>query len=242
MSKTYTAQEQVDRCMLIREAQNVVGSALHYDMLAKWNELYEDFWTKDEDVCLGINSGYFKGAEAVKGYYAKKTENAAAVAKFLFEKYRDKYEDDATLEDVYGAGYVKGNDFHSAIIEIAEDNQSAKALFQVQSANTNITPKGPLSYWNLSYLGVDLVWEGDTFKIKNLLWVNDINHPVAEPWTEPSKYPDMPEFEAIKAITEPVPTVPQEVLAEYTPDRPLPKYPDMPVPYTTLAETFSYGI
>jgi hypothetical protein len=107
LSKTYTAEQLVDRCLLIREAQNVVGSALHYDMLAKWNDLYETFWSKADDVCMGVNNGYFKGAAAVKGYYAKKTENAAAVAKFLFEKYPDKYIEEATAENVYGAGYVK---------------------------------------------------------------------------------------------------------------------------------------
>ena len=242
MNTTYTAEQLVDRCLLIREAQNVVGSALHYDMLAKWNALYDEFWSKDEDVCMGVNNGYFKGAEAVRGYYTKKTENAAAVSKFLMEKWGDKYIDGATVEDIYGAGYVKGNDFHSAIIELAGDNQSAKCLFQVQSANTNITPKGPLSYWNLSYLGVDLVWEDETFKIKNMVWVHDVDHPVAEPWTEPTKYPDLPEFAALAALEEPVPNVPQEILAAYTPDRPFPKYPEMPVPYNTLAETFSYGI
>lgn len=242
LNTTYTAQEMVDRCLLIREAQNVVGSALHYDMLAKFDELYTTYWSKDADVCLGVNNGYFKGAEAVRGYYAKKTANAAEVAKFVFEKWPDKYEDGTTLDDVYGAGYVKGNDFHSGIIEIAADNQSAKCMFQVQSANTNITPKGPLSYWNLSYLGVDLVWEDETFKIKNMLWVHDVDHPCAEPWTAPTKYPDLPEFAALKDITEPVPNVPMQVLAAYTPDRPYPKYPDMPVPYNTLAETFSYGI
>ena len=242
MNKNYTPQQMVDRCLLIREAQNVVGSALHCDMLARFDEIYDAYWSKAEDVCFGENGGYYKGAEAVKGYYAKKAENARQVTDFLMHsKWADKF-DGMTAEEAYGAGYVKGNDFHTPIIEVAGDQKSVKCLFQVQSANTNITPKGPLSYWNLSYLGVDLVLEGDSLKIKNMLWVNDIDHPVAEPWTEPTKYPDLEDFAPLAAIQPPVPNVPQTVLEAYYPGREFPKYPDMPVPYKTLDETFSYGI
>ena len=40
----------------------------------------------------------------------------------------------------------------------------------------------------------------------------------------------------------PTPTVPAEVYRAYSVDRPYQEPPKMPVPYTTLAETFSYGI
>ena len=43
-------------------------------------------------------------------------------------------------------------------------------------------------------------------------------------------------------IPEPQPTVPMEVYRAYSVDRPYQEPPKMPVPYTTLAETFSYGI
>lgn len=237
----YTPQMLVDRCLMIREAENLIGSAMHYDMLAKFNELYESFWSIDEDVCLGINSGYFKGAAAVKAYYSKKAENADAVAGLLMEKWPEKFEG-MTKEEAYGAGYVKGNDFHTPIIEVAGDMQSVKCLFQVQAANTNITEKGPLSYWNLSYLCADLVLEGDGLKIKNLLWVNDIDHPVAEPWTSSSSYPDLPDFAELAKLQQPEPTVKQVILEAYHPEREFPQYPDMPAPYETLADTFSYGI
>ena len=69
----------------------------------------------------------------------------------------------------------------------------------------------------------------------------DCDHPCAEPWTEPSKYAPDPEFAAFD-IPEPQPTVPMEVYRAYSVDRPYQEPPKMPVPYTTLAETFSYGI
>lgn len=241
MSTTYTPQQLVDRCLLVRKAQNIVGSALHLDMLARFNEIYEKYWSTSDDVCLGLNNGYYNGAEAVKGYYAQKAKNAAAVTEFNMRKWPEKF-DGLTATEAYGAGYVKGNDFHTPIIEIAEDMQSAKCLFQVQSSNTNITVKGPISYWNLSVLAVDLIMEGDEFKIKNMLWVNDIDHPVAEPWTEPTKYPDLDEFSALKALKEPEPNVKKAVFEAYHPNREYPQYPMMPEPYVSLSETFSYGM
>ena len=90
-------------------------------------------------------------------------------------------------------------------------------------------------------MAADLVEEDGEFKVLNLLYALDIDHPCAEPWTEPSKYAPDPEFAAFD-IPEPQPTVPMEVYRAYSVDRPYQELPKMPVPYTTLAETFSYGI
>ena len=142
---------------------------------------------------------------------------------------------------MFGAGYVKGTDMHTPIIEVAEDMKSAKALWQFQAADTRVTSRGPLSIWKIGYMAADLIEEDGEWKIKNLLYALDIDHPCAEPWTEPSKYQEDPEFAAF-AIPEPVPTVKKEVYRAYSVDRPYQEPPKMPVPYTTLAETFSYGI
>lgn len=99
----------------------------------------------------------------------------------------------------------------------------------------------PLSIWKIGYMAADLVEEDGEFKVLNLLYALDIDHPCAEPWTEPSKYAPDPEFAAFD-IPEPQPTVPMEVYRAYSVDRPYQEPPKMPVPYTTLAETFSYGI
>ena len=72
LSKQYTAQAMADRCMIIREVQNIVGKVAHCDMLADYDLIYPNFWSKQDDVCLGFNDGYFKGAAAVKGAEAGK--------------------------------------------------------------------------------------------------------------------------------------------------------------------------
>ena len=242
MSKLYTAQEMADRCLIIREVQNVVGKVAHCDMLSDYDLVYPQFWSQGEDVCLGFNDGYFKGADAVKGYYAQKLENAKKLTKLVMEKWKDHEKvKGKTEEEMFGAGYVKGTDMHSPIIEVAEDMKSAKALWQFQAADTRITSRGPLSIWKIGYMAADLVEEAGEWKIKNLLYAVDIDHPCAEPWTEPSKYPELEEYAAF-AIPEPEPNVKAEVYQAYRVDRPYQAPPRMPEPYTTLAETFSYGI
>lgn len=241
LSKQYTAQEMADRCLIIREVQNIVGKVAHCDMLADY-DLVPQFWSKREDVCLGFNDGYFKGAEAVMGYYAQKLENAKKLTRLVMEKWADHDKVKGKTEaEMFGAGYVKGTDMHSPVIEVAEDMLSAKALWQFQAADTRVTTKGPLSIWKIGYMAADLILEDDEWKILNLLYAVDIDHPCAEPWTEPSKYPELEEFSAF-AIAEPVPNIPKEVYKAYTVDRPYQRPPMMPLPYTTLAETFSYGI
>ncbi len=241
MHKQYTPQEMADRCLIIREVQNVVGKIAQCDLLADY-DLVPQFWSSREDICLGMNNGYFKGAEAVKGYYRQKLENTKKLTARVMEKWADHPNvKGKTADEMYGAGYVKGTDMHTPIIEVAEDGKSAKALWQFQAADTRVTACGPLSIWKIGYMAADLVEEDGEFKVLNLLYALDIDHPCAEPWTEPSKYAPDPEFAAFD-IPEPQPTVPMEVYRAYSVDRPYQEPPKMPVPYTTLAETFSYGI
>ncbi len=242
MKQQFTPQEMADRCLIIREVQNIVGKVAHCDMLADYDLVYKNFWSTQEDVCLGFNNGYFKGAAAVKGYYDQKLANAKKLTELVMEKWKDhKDVQGKTAAEMFGAGYVKGTDMHTPIVEVAQDMKSAKALWQFQAADTRVTARGPLSVWKIGYMAADLIEEDGQWKIKNLLYALDIDHPCAEPWTEPSKYGPIPEFAAFD-IPEPEPTVPAEVYKAYAPRRPYQEPPRMPEPYTTLAETFSYGI
>ena len=62
-------------------------------------------------------------------------------------------------------------------------------------------------------------------------------------WGKPQQpYPDLPEFADVKAFRYPDYTVARQVREYYRPDRPLTLTPEIPVPYETFADTFSYGI
>ena len=76
----------------------------------------------------------------------------------------------------------------------------------------------------------------------NLLYALDIDHPCAEPWTEPSKYAPDPEPPRPSIFPNPSPPFPWKSTGHIPWIGPIRSRPKMPVPYTTLAETFSYGI
>ena len=166
MRKQYTPEEMADRCLIIREVQNIVGKVAQCDMLADYDLVYSNFWSKGKDVCLGFNNGYFKGAAAVKDYYDQKLAGAKKLTRLVMEKWADhKDVKGKTEEEMFGAGYVKGTDMHTPIIEVAEDMKSAKALWQFQAADTRITTRGPLSIWKIGYMAADLIEEEGEWKI-----------------------------------------------------------------------------
>ena len=49
MHKQYTPQEMADRCLIIREVQNVVGKIAQCDLLADY-DLVPQFWSSREDI------------------------------------------------------------------------------------------------------------------------------------------------------------------------------------------------
>ena len=52
-----------------REIRNLMGSISHDYSVKEEAAVYDRYFSRREDVCLGLNNGYYKGAEAVAGYY-----------------------------------------------------------------------------------------------------------------------------------------------------------------------------
>ena len=57
-----------------------------------------------------------------------------------------------------------------------------------------------------------------------------------------SNYPELPEFAELKDLQVPAPNHPAAVYETFSADRCSAKTPRIPEPYTTFAETFSYGV
>lgn len=176
MHKQYTPQEMADRCLIIREVQNVVGKIAQCDLLADY-DLVPQFWSSREDICLGMNNGYFKGAEAVKGYYQQKLENTKKLTARVMEKWADHPNvKGKTADEMYGAGYVKGTDMHTPIIEVAEDGKSAKGLWYTPGfINSHASANGQIRSQTLwERYGGDFVLEDGRWLYKNLRVCPDI--------------------------------------------------------------------
>ena len=50
-----------------REIRNIMGRISHDHSVKQEAEVYNRYWSRRDDVCLGLNNGFYNGAAAVKG-------------------------------------------------------------------------------------------------------------------------------------------------------------------------------
>ncbi len=237
-----TTEHLVQRWEDQRTIKNLMGKYANLVLLNREGEIYSRFWAAAEDVCLGFNDGYYVGRDAVSGYYRAVVERNMLVAKTLQARFPEQLGNQSD-EELYGVGPFKVQPLYNPVIEVAEDGQTAKGLWSCQGAHNEVGTAGPVANWTWGYFAVDFLREEDGWKIWHMLYVNDVDCICGQSWGKPAQpYPDLPEFAALGEFQYPVYTVARTVRALYTPERPVTLTPEIPVPYTTFADTFSYGI
>ncbi len=225
-----------------RELKNLMGKYVSSQLLNREGQIFDQFWSGREDVCLGFNNGYYKGAEAVRGYFDAVSRATMVKSKTLQKIFPGELAQ-LTDEELYGVGPFQARPLTSPVIYIADDGQTAKGIWMSAGYNIDIEPCGPVGHWNWGTFAVDFVFENGQWKIWHLLYTVDINNIAGQDWAkEQTPYPELPEFADIKSIRIPEPNVPVQVRRVYAADRPFTPLPEVPKPYKTFAETFSYGV
>lgn len=240
--KSLTSEQLVGIFEDQRDLKNLMGKVCYTMLLKQEKNMVADFWSKRQDICLGLNDGYYVGADAVKGYYQSLHEHTLKATEFLKERFPDRM-DKLTPEEQYGAGSMDVKPMDTAVIEIAKDGASARGIWYSRGTYNDITPQGPLSFWKLAVYGCDFVREDGQWKILNMLNLTDILCPGGRSWGDPNPepFPDLPEFAGAEPFQAPKPTHPQVLHQTYYPGRPFMPLPEPPVPYETLAQTDTYG-
>lgn len=226
-----------------RDVKNQLGKFVHYLLLKQEAKLFDDLWSTREDVAYGTNEGWYVGPEAIRGYYGWFPGYTAKVAACLKAKFPDKLEG-KTDEEIFGIGLMELKSISNYVIEVAEDGETAKAFCCVFGYNTTVDQRGPISNWILGTVVADFVYENDQWKIWHMQYLEDINKPAGSDWgaKEEKAFPELSEFAELKGLTPPAPNKPCVLRQRYTGSRSATPLPKLPVPYTTFAETFSYGI
>ena len=224
-----------------RDLKNLMGKVCYTILLKNEKEMVDSFWAAREDICLGINKGYYLGRDAVKSYYNAVYQHTLAsteVLKKAFPQQLARF----TEEEQYGIGSMDVKPMDTAVVEVAEDGATAKGIWYSRGTYNDITPQGPVSYWDFAVFACDFVREETGWKIWHMLRLSDIVVPCGKDWgTAYEPYPDLPEFAEAHAFAAPEPTVAVTLHEAYYPGRPFSRLPEPPQPYTTFAETFSYG-
>ncbi len=241
MRKQYSTEQLLGKFEDRREVQNLIGRVAACYVTKEDAEIYDRFWSQREDICLGINTGYYQGKDSVAGYYKALGEQIAFESQLLKEVF-PKQLAGISDEELYGTGMMTYKPFENPIIEIADDGETAKGLWFLRGSYSRLTTVGPVSYYEWGWYCVDFIREDGEWKIWHLLAVNDVDYPCGFNWSEKwQAYPELPEFQ--KATFQlPEPNVKRENRTLYNADRPFTELPPMPEPYETFAETFSYGL
>ena len=100
-----------------------------------------------------------------------------------------------SAEEAYGVGMISYVPVESQVIEIADDGESAKGLWNVRGSTCHLTSQGPIAKWIFGWAAVDFVREDGEWKILNLLLVFNIDHQCGVAFTEAEKeFPEVAEF------------------------------------------------
>ena len=225
-----------------REIKNVMGKYVTSCLLCREDTLVDTLFCSRDDISVGFNNGYYVGREAVKEYFdavCRATAKKSKCLQKIFPEQLGKLSD----EELYGVGPFKAEPLTSFYMQEAEDMQTAKAIWMVEGSITDITEKGPISNWAWGYYAADFIKEDGQMKLWHVLRIEETYSPNGTDWGKPEdKYPPLPEFAELKDVTLPGPYHPMEVHTPYSASRGPAQPPRLPEPYTTFAETFSYGI
>ena len=236
-----SAEELVGRWEERREIKNLMGRYAVSFLLKKEASMFTDFWAAREDVCMGLNDGWYVGREAIASWFAAIDRATALKAELLKADLPDKLEGQ-DLKDLYGIGDFDVKPLGTPVIELADDLKTAKGIWYSQGSKADVTESGPVSYWTFGVFAVDFVREDGQWKIWHLQYLENIRTLCGQSWAEPEKpFPELDAFAALKNLKLPEPTVTATLMEYYSPKKPMARFPLPPVPYDTFANTFSYG-
>ena len=242
VEEKYTTEQLVTRWEDRREIKNLLGKYVVSHLLKKEPAMFESFWSKEQDICLGVNEGWFAGADAIRGYYDALDTHTRAVRDLLMQLFPEQVKG-KTAEELYGIGDFPLRSTTNSVIEIAADGRTAKGMWHCFGKPVVVDERGPLSHWLFATYCVDFIKEDGQWRIWHMMYLEDINAVTGRNWSKnENPYPELPEFAALKAVTPPRPNAPAVLRQRYTVDRPFTRLPRVPEPYDTFAETFSYGM
>ena len=241
MRQVFTTEEKMGRWEDLREIKNLMGRLSTGYVLKQQREMFRTYWSTREDVCLGINEGWFTGRTHVARYYDVQAERIALESRLIQQAFPEEL-GGKTPEEVYGVGMMDYKPVDTPVVEIAGDGQTAKGIWCLRGSHSVLTPGGPQAFWEWGWFAADFILEEGDWKLWHLLYLQEVLRPCGSKWTGPAPaYPERPEFAAVRDFQPARPNVPAVLRERYHAARTFVSSPRLPEPYQTFSETFSYG-
>ena len=236
-------EEKISRWEAQRAIKNLMGKYVLTMLLEQRDMAFDRFWSKEADVCLGINEGWYAGADAIRGYYTAQAKRTAAESELLANLFPEKAAG-LTPEQKYGIGHLDNRPVSTPVIAVAGDGKTAKGMWTSMGCYTCFDPEfGPQSHWNWSVFAVDFIKENTGWKIWHMQNLTEIDTLCGRDWTKPPRaVPSRPEFRILKEAAIPGPNRPAALHTPWSVNRLKVNMPCLPQPYQGFGDTFSYGM
>lgn len=227
-----TLEKMADVVEDTRAIENVMGKFTFLTCYKRYTEQFEKYWTEKEPTLTFEDEGY-EGYKAVKECFVDYNNEQTRWANEVMRKLYPAELGGKSDEEIWGVGSNTVLTFTTPLIEIALDGQTAKGLWYIMGATTEVYSAGPKAGWYFGRCGVDFVKEDGQWKIWHMRWCPDFKTPLDGNWTKNK----LPPHEGIEY---PEPTKKGEFYRSYDANYIAEVNPPLPEPYDTFANTFSY--
>lgn len=234
------------------EIENLIGRYCHLHSSGKDRLVLETLMSKSDSTT------YEDGASGVYELHGRIGGIAGCFQKFF------GMSDDASVKTTPEPGRMHGAALSSPVIEIAEDRMTAKGLWMSSGFESRVYPAGESSgipsidrrtpdsdgvrhacFWVWSRVAADFIREDGQWRIWHLHIYDIFRSPYDTDWVTYAKNDRCADDEAADAMVRCcVPcvhaTLPTKFHWQYSSDTTMPDEPQLPSPYATFSETFSY--
>jgi hypothetical protein len=224
-----------------QEIQNVFSMHEYYHAVGRHGDEIDAIWaTKTPGLAMeeAVLGGRYVGLEAVRAYYVDWFDEHffGVMRQAMHEMYPDV---DPGPETGPPFGVRILHTLTTPVIEVAEDRQTAKAIWI--SPGYIAAPVGNKlqALWHWDRYAIDFAREADGWKIWHLWVGKDFSTPYEHSWVD--DYFAGPNIDLRKIPGFPEPNAPSVISYEgYNPFTHAQFVPQPPAPYRTFSETFSY--
>lgn len=241
LAKLEEENRVLERVKDVQDIQNVFALHEHYHFAGRHGDEMEAIWALRtpglamEEAHLG---GRYVGLEAVRQYYVDFFDGSLFGG--MRAEMRALYPD---AEQGPDSGQPIGvrilHTLTTPLIEVAEDRQTAKAVW-LSPGHITTAEEGKLrAFWHWDRYAVDFAREESGWKIWHLWVGTDFHTPYERSWVDDFFAGAKIDFASVPGF--PKPNAPSLLAySGYSAFERAPYIPPSPVPYRTFSETFSY--
>lgn len=238
----FSLEQRISRWEDQRALKNLMGKYTLTVLLERRDEVFDRFWSRREDVCLGFNRGWYTGPASVSGWYQAEAARTAAESALMKELFPERLGELAP-EALSGVGHLDNRPVSAPVIRVAGDGLTAKGMWTSMGCYNAFEPEyGPQSHWNWSVYAVDFIREAEVWKIWHMQYLTEIDTRCGTDWSKPERTPaPRPEFAPLAAVRLPEPDLAVSLHEPWSPGRLRLELPPLPISYEHFSDTFSYG-